>query len=122
MSILRLAATAFFGLTCLVSTTALSAAEKSAEGPQGLNKIKHIIVVYLENRSFDNLYGAFPGANGLANAGPTSSQVDKDGKTYAVLPRPINTSVRPAAVDSRFPADLPNKPFAIDPYIPIGEA
>ena len=25
----------------------------------------HIIVIYQENRSFDNLFGKFPGANGL---------------------------------------------------------
>src|SRR5258708_2175789 len=99
----------------------LTAATPAPAPPDGLDKIKHIIVIYLENRSFDNLYGEFPGANGLANAGATSTQVDKTGKTYAVLPRPINTSIRPAIVDPRFPADLPNKPFAIDPYVPIGE-
>ena len=32
------------------------------------NKIKHVIIIYPENRSFDSLYGSFPGANGLANA------------------------------------------------------
>ena len=26
-----------------------------------LDKIEHIIVIYLENHSFDNLYGTFPG-------------------------------------------------------------
>ncbi len=34
----------------------------------GLDKIDHIVVIYAENRSFDNLYGLFPGANGIANA------------------------------------------------------
>src|SRR6185437_13352212 len=33
----------------------------------GLEKLDHIIVIYAENRSFDNLYGLFPGANGIAN-------------------------------------------------------
>ena len=36
----------------------------------GLSKIDHIVVIYAENRSFDNLYGLFPGANGIANATP----------------------------------------------------
>ena len=27
--------------------------------------IDHFVVIYLENHSFDNLYGTFPGANGL---------------------------------------------------------
>ena len=34
----------------------------------GLGKIKHIVVIYLENWSFDSLYGRFPGADGLAQA------------------------------------------------------
>ena len=34
-------------------------------GPrEGLARIDHIIVLYAENRSFDNLFGRFPGANG----------------------------------------------------------
>ena len=30
--------------------------------------IDNLIVIHLENHSFDNLYGLFPGADGLANA------------------------------------------------------
>ena len=42
-----------------------------------LERIEHVIVIYAENRSFDNLYGLFPGANGLANATPAQyTQVD----------------------------------------------
>src|SRR5436190_2359602 len=85
----------------------------------GLDDVKHIIVIYLENRSFDNLYGSFPGADGLANVGATAAQVDKTGKPYATLPQPINTNQKPAAPDRHFPADLPNKPFEIDPYMAI---
>jgi phospholipase C len=46
----------------------------AAPPPQraGLDKIQHIVVIYAENRSFDNLYGLFPGADGIANA--TSEQ------------------------------------------------
>src|SRR5437763_15462373 len=35
---------------------------------EGLAKIKTIVVIYGENRSFDHMYGFFPGANGIANA------------------------------------------------------
>jgi acid phosphatase len=84
-----------------------------------LDDIKHIIVIYSENRSFDNLYGSFPGADGLANAGPTATQVDRSGKIYATLPQPIDTMRNPPAPDPRFPADLPNRPFDIGKYIPI---
>jgi phospholipase C len=77
----------------------------------GFEKIGHIVVIYEENRSFDNLYGRFPGAEGLATAGTAATQVDKDGKPYGRLPPVMNTSRKPAVVDDRFPADLPNGPF-----------
>src|SRR4029453_18330843 len=78
-------------------------------GPQGLKKIDHIVVVYLENRSFDNLYGSFPGANGPAQADGGARQGEKDGKPYAPLPAVMNTNKKPAVVDDRFPEHLPNK-------------
>ena len=34
----------------------------------GLERLNHIVVVVLENWSFDSLYGQFPGASGLAQA------------------------------------------------------
>ncbi len=47
----------------------------------GIEKIQHILVIYAENRSFDHLYGLFPGANGIANASAEQyTQVDNDGK------------------------------------------
>ena len=33
-----------------------------------VDRIDHIVVIYLENRSFDNLFGLFPGADGIAQA------------------------------------------------------
>jgi len=31
----------------------------------GIHKIKHVIVIMQENRTFDSYFGTFPGANGL---------------------------------------------------------
>ena len=77
----------------------------------GLAKIQHIVVIYAENRSFDNLYGLFPGADGIANATPEQyTQVDFDGKPLPHLP-PVWKGKAP---DPAFPKDLPNKPFRID--------
>ena len=77
-----------------------------------LAKIEHIVVIYAENRSFDNLYGLFPGANGLGNATPaTWTQVDRNGTTLPVLP-PVWRS--DATADPAYPKDLPNRPFRID--------
>ena len=45
--------------------TALLIASGLPATAAGLDKITNIVVIYAENRSFDNLYGSFPGANGL---------------------------------------------------------
>ena len=37
-------------------------------------EIKHVVVVMMENRSFDNLYGLFPGATGIADALASTGQ------------------------------------------------
>jgi acid phosphatase len=50
-----------------------------------LDSIQTVVVIYEENRSFDNLFGQFPGANGLRTAKARSiKQVDRDAVT--VLP------------------------------------
>jgi len=86
----------------------------------GLQKIDHIIVIYLENRSFDHLYGLFPGADGLANATAAAPQVDKDGKPYATLPafpsRPFD-----AAKPSLELPPLPNRPFDLGKFVSIDQ-
>ena len=87
-----------------------------------LAKIGHIVVVFEENRSFDNMFGLFPGADGLSNAGQTARQVDPEGRVYETLPPVMNTAVRPVAPDPRFPSNLTNAPFAIDTYVPASEA
>ena len=82
----------------------------------GIDRIQHVIVIYAENRSFDNLYGLFPGANGLASATPAQyTQVDRDGRPLAHLP-PV---WKGKSADPAFPTDLPNRPFRIDAP-PIG--
>jgi acid phosphatase len=110
-------------LTGMAATflAALDIGGAQAAGPDGLKKIDHILVVYLENRSFDSLYGLFPGANGLAQAGDAAVQTDKDGKTYATLPAVMDTNKKPAVVDDRFPKDLANKPFDIGKYVPLDQ-
>lgn len=108
----------------LLATAALSMAVATAapaRAADGINKIDHILVIYMENRSFDNLYGLFPGANGLAQAGDTATQVDKDGKPYQTLPAVMDTSKKPAVTDERFPLNMPNKPFDIGKYVSLDE-
>jgi hypothetical protein len=42
----------------------------------GLERLRHIIVIYQENWSFDSLYGQFPGASGYAYGFDTLPQLD----------------------------------------------
>ena len=60
---------------------------RDGRDPRLLAAIQTLVVIYAENRSFDNLYGTFPGANGLAEASPQSiTQLDRDGKPMRGLP------------------------------------
>jgi phospholipase C len=53
----------------------------------GLESIETIVVIYAENRSFDNLYGFFPGANGLSQLTAAEyTQRDRDGSVLKGLP------------------------------------
>jgi phospholipase C len=79
--------------------------------PEGLGRIHNIIVIYQENHSFDNLYGLFPGANGLANAGAAVNQVTKTGVPYVTLPQ----------VDPHIPLGLPVAPFNLAAYVPTNQ-
>src|SRR5206468_10087872 len=68
------------GLSGCVQTPPPTAAQVS------LQRIQHIVVIYAENHSFDNLYGLFPGADGIANATATQrTQLDHDGRPLKEL-------------------------------------
>ncbi len=48
--------------------------------PGEVSKIQHVVVIYMENHSFDNLYGQFAGADGLSGATAAEiTQVDATG-------------------------------------------
>jgi len=108
---------AIFAVMALMFNMALVSATAVRAQSNGLDKINHIIVIYQENWSFDGLYGSFPGANGIANAGAAANQVDKNGVPYATLPQPIDNNQKPPAPDPRFPANLPVGPFDLTQYV-----
>ncbi len=95
----------------LLSSAILAAGCANTATP-GLEQIQTIVVIYAENRSFDHLYGLFPGASGLAQANEQQkTQLDHDGRPLAQLP-PVYDGAGKA--DARFPQGLPNGPFRID--------
>src|SRR5918997_2000148 len=83
--------------------------------------IDHLVVIFLENRPFDHLYGLFPGANGLLAPEARIPQTNENGVPYVTLPPVVNSWANPPAVDTRFPSDLPNEPFLIEDYVPLGD-
>jgi len=101
--------------TVLGATLALLAAAFAAgcamHGGDGLARIEHVVVIYAENRSFDHLYGFFPGAEGIAQAtAQQKTQLDHDGRALPHLP-PVYDGNK---ANPRFPQNLPNAPFQID--------
>lgn len=96
-------------------STSKKVQQQATSFDDGIRQINHLVVIYMENHSFDNLYGEFKGANGIENAKKGNFvQVDKDGKPYKYLPEiPRNNS---------FPTNLPNELFNIDQYVPSDKA
>jgi phospholipase C len=54
--------------------------------PTGIHKIKHVIIVMQENRSFDSYFGTFPGADGIPM---------KDGVPTVCVPNPAGGCTQP---------------------------
>lgn len=84
----------------------------SLYGSDERSKIDHIIVVYLENRSFDNLFRGFEGADTSDKPSkPYALQSDRDGIVYRLLP------MGDEAIQLGLPKEIENKPFLLDTYI-----
>jgi acid phosphatase len=94
-----------------VALAVIGGTAHAAPPAAALDKIQHVLVIYAENRSFDHLYGMFPGANGLANATPEQyTQIDRDGTVLPMLP----PAWKRRGVDPAFPHRMPNRPFRLD--------
>ena len=88
-------------------------------------KVENIVVIYAENRAFDNLYGNFPGAHGLRevvdeNGHPQKGyipQKDRDGSVLPALPPTWGgvtaAGVTPVVTQAES-AGLPNAPFSVE--------
>lgn len=95
------------------------------DAPDKVAQVKNLVVIYAENRAFDNLFGNFPGANGLSavlNADGTLTaayvpQKDRDGNPLATLPRTWGgvtaAGVTPVVTEAQSDG-LPNAPFAVE--------
>ncbi|HTH73078.1 MAG TPA: acid phosphatase [Trinickia sp.] len=87
-------------------------------------RVRHIVVIYAENRSFANLYGHFPGVQypidtASAEAAP---QLDRDGKTVlpylpkiwgGLVPQAQQVGMTRYMIGQDDIAKLPNRPFVV---------
>ncbi len=117
-SLRRVLAFAIGSLTVMAAGPVFTAVQVGASnGPGeegnigGLAGINHLVVIYEENHSFDNLYGLFPGANGISRASDTAiTQVDlATGLPYTCLPQTDSHLIGVC---------LPDQPFDITKYVP----
>jgi len=121
----RIVMLALLGLLAL-GTTAVAATANGGGGHDGGDdghggpKINHIVVIYEENHSFDNLYGRWEGVNGLANAKPANTiQQSQAGTPFACLLQvDVNLTVPPLTPACDATDHFANAPFKIDDVIP----
>src|SRR5215210_45631 len=87
--------------------------------------VKHIVVVYQENHSFDNLFGGWEGVNGLAQADVAhTKQVSQSGAPYSCLLQddvnltspPLDATCSDSTTPTAFTSNFANEPFAIDAF------
>jgi acid phosphatase len=111
-----------------------SCADRELSAPQAVadtttralrSKIGTIVVIYAENRAFDNLYGNFPDADGLSDVvdrdgRPLPSyvpQVDRNGSALPILPPTWGgvtaSGIKPVVTEAQS-TGLPNAPFSIE--------
>src|SRR5215467_11286928 len=84
-----------------------------------LATIKHFVIIYEENHSFDNLYGGWEGVNGTAKADSSHTvQVDQAGAAFAcLLQNDVNLTVEPLTGTCSATSHFSNGRFVIDSYI-----
>ncbi len=114
----------FLSLIALVALLLVPVGASHAGTADRLNRINHIVVIYEENHSFDNLYGGWEGVNGLANADAAhTTQTDQNGAAYpCLLQDDVNLTVPPLQgactnTSPAFVSQFTNAPFTIDTYI-----
>ena len=69
----------------------------------GIHKIKHVVVIMQENRSFDSYFGTYPGANGIPTADGKFTVCNPDPKNGAATRR-TTTRTTSTAVPATAPA------------------
>jgi len=84
-AIWTIAAFALIGLIAVTVALVIARRPPAPTIPAAIHKIKHVVIVMQENRSFDNYFGTYPGAAGIPmkNGVPTVCNADpKSGQSF----------------------------------------
>src|SRR6266702_7889022 len=97
----RLTALAAVVVLGAIGTTTAAASNGNGSGNDRLSRINHIVVIYEENHSFDNLYGGWEGVNGRAAAPSDHTlQVNQSGAVFnCILQDDVNLTSPPLPAD-----------------------
>jgi len=91
---------AFLSLTLLLSiprrATPTAESIAATQAQLGINNIQHIIFIIKENRTFDNYFGTFPGADGAISGTISTGRVIPLGRTPDKTSRDISHSFQAA--------------------------
>jgi acid phosphatase len=131
--------TRLFALMAVAAAALAVVAASSAGGGPGksddnkLNTVQHVVVIYEENHSFDNLYGGWERVDGLAQADAAhTTQVNQAGTPFQCLymddinlqaqsaanpGAPLGTTCNDTTTATPFPSHFTNEPFTIDDYL-----
>jgi acid phosphatase len=108
----------------LLAPSAGAAVGGHDHGAKALDKIRHFVVIYQENHSFDNLFGGWERVDGVADADPARTrQVNQAGEPYrCLLQNDVNLASPPLPgtctnTNPPFASHFANAPFLIDDYI-----
>ena len=110
----------------LLAPAAAATASDGRKGDEKLGNAKHIVVIYQENHSFDNLYGGWEGVERSRNADRRAHDAGQPGRHAVQVPAAERRQPHVAAAAARpaptrrpapFTSHFANAPFAIDDFI-----
>jgi phospholipase C len=84
------------GVSAAIAATGFSVAApvRLQQAPTGIHKIQHVVVIMQENRSFDNYFGTYPGADGIPTTNGTPTVCVPDPRAHTcVKPYPDHSDV-----------------------------
>jgi acid phosphatase len=112
------------GATGAVGSNGATGAAAETKTTQLQKNVKTIVFIYAENRGFDNIYGLFPGADGIPGVNPTAvggyfPQTDRDtsNTVLAKLPKVwggVTAAGQTVTIPEGQTAAQDNLPFQID--------